>query len=96
MAGSYRHVTRIIRGEPTFIGPTLLDHMGDAVEALEELWFLVRYLSNDNDPVVAAALEQFYQPRSALAHDLNRRLRESMQNDYWRGRLEEVVNEKSL
>lgn len=42
MAGSYRHITDS-RGE--FIGTDLLDHLGDAYEALEECWEMIQCLT---------------------------------------------------
>ena len=43
MAGSYKHT---VNDDGTFRGVDLLDHLGDADEALEELYGMVRYLAD--------------------------------------------------
>ena len=93
MAGSYNHCTQKIQGESQFIGLTLLDPGGDCLEALEELWFIVRLLANDSDEVVARSLEQFNRPTSAIAVALKARLQLSLDNEYWEGQLDSVVEE---
>lgn len=53
MAGSYRHL------DPTNNGHwSLIENMGDAYEAVEELLFLVRCLGNDED--IRKGLKQFH------------------------------------
>jgi hypothetical protein len=42
MAGSYKH---IVNHNNEFIGVELLDHLGDAYEALEECYWMIKYLS---------------------------------------------------
>ncbi len=42
MAGSYSH---IVDGDNNFTGVDLLDHLGDAHEALEECHFMISFLS---------------------------------------------------
>ncbi len=42
MAGSYRHV---INEAGEFIGVGLIDNLGDAYEALEEMYDMIQYLS---------------------------------------------------
>jgi hypothetical protein len=43
MAGSYKHV---VNADGTFHGVSLLDHLGDAYEALEEMYGMVWYLAD--------------------------------------------------
>lgn len=43
MAGSYKHV---VNKDGTFRGTTLLDHLGDAHEALEEMYGMIWYLAD--------------------------------------------------
>ena len=45
MAGSYRHVTD---RENNFIGIELIDNLGDAYEALEQMYLMIKHLT-DND-----------------------------------------------
>jgi hypothetical protein len=42
MAGSYNH---IVNDDGTFRGYDLLDHMGDAWEALEDCYWMIQHLS---------------------------------------------------
>ena len=42
MAGSYRHITN---SDGSFRGVELLDHLGDALEALEECYEMINYLT---------------------------------------------------
>lgn len=91
MAGSYKHVTAKIDGARQFLGPCLLDHLGDATEALEELWFMAHYLAGDDPKRLDEALERFYRPGDdPLAAELKARLRKAVDNDYWQGNLSEV------
>lgn len=97
MAGSYRHVTTTLKAEPNvrqFIGPILLDHLGDATEALEELWFMVHYLAKDDLSTIDAAISEFNRPTSSLANELLRRLKMAKESGYWEGRLSEVSESK--
>ena len=60
MAGSYRHVTD---GEGRYIGTGLLDHMGDASEALEQCVAMIRYLAGgDKRKIYEAWLYGFVFP----------------------------------
>lgn len=43
MAGSYEH---IVNDDGSFRGHALLDHMGDAWEALEECYWMIQHLSD--------------------------------------------------
>lgn len=43
MAGSYNHC---VDDEGRFIGVRLLDHLGDAYEALEEMYGMIWYLAS--------------------------------------------------
>ena len=45
MAGSYGH---IVDEKGRFLGTQLIDHLGDAYEALEECYLMIRYLSGDD------------------------------------------------
>ena len=52
MAGSYRHVTD---DNGNFAGTKLLDHMGDAHEALEEMHAMIGWLSHGNRSLIEEA-----------------------------------------
>lgn len=55
MAGSYKH---IVDNNNNFKGVDLLDHMGDAHEALEECWHIIDILSEgDRGKINEAHLE---------------------------------------
>lgn len=59
MAGSYRHITD---SKNNFIGVDLLDHMGDAYEALEECWHIINILSEgDKNKICEAHLKYIQQ-----------------------------------
>jgi hypothetical protein len=49
MAGSYRHVTN---DDGSFRGTNLLDHMGDAYEALDECHRMIRWLARGNASLI--------------------------------------------
>jgi hypothetical protein len=53
MAGSYLHICD--EGTGDFIGVDMLDNMGDAYEALEECFYMIRYLAGNNPIHLAAA-----------------------------------------
>lgn len=42
MAGSYRH---LVTDEGTYRGMELIDNMGDAAEAIDELFFILQHVS---------------------------------------------------
>jgi len=44
VAGSYRHVTN---SDGSYRGIDLLDNLGDASEAIEEMWQMIAYLSKE-------------------------------------------------
>jgi len=55
MAVSYKH---IVDENNEFIGTELLDHLGDAYEALEECWHMIDILSgSDKDKIFEAHLK---------------------------------------
>jgi len=56
MAGSYKHV---VDEGGAFAGTTLLDHLGDAHEALEEMYGMIWFLANGDREAVERA-EQNY------------------------------------
>ena len=45
MAGSFSHVAVMRDGKLRFRGMSLLDHMGDAYEAIEEMFDMIEHLS---------------------------------------------------
>lgn len=53
MAGSYNHCVDSLTGE--FIGTELLDHLGDAYEALEEMYGMIWFLAKGNTDLVEEA-----------------------------------------
>jgi len=88
MAGSYKH---IVNSDGSFRGTHLLDHMGDAFEALQECYDMIQWLSerlvkasggvHSRSEVIASA--------SVLGHlvkvrrDLRRRELEQAIEEYW-------------
>jgi hypothetical protein len=55
MAGSYRHITN---GKNEFIGIDLIDNLGDAWEALEECYLMIKQLTgNDKQKIYKAWYE---------------------------------------
>lgn len=66
MAGSYSHCIDKefnVRENPC----ELLDHLGDASEAIEEMVFMIKYLANNDPKKIWEALEAF--KKHAYAHD---------------------------
>lgn len=57
MAGSWNHINT--EGNE-FYGVCLLDHLGDAYEALEECWFIIRYTLTEAQ--VQEILDGLYYP----------------------------------
>ena len=95
MAGSYNHVTQYKDGKAFFIGHCLIDGCsGDALEAMEELWFLVHYFAKDDNEAITKALKEFNYPSDPLASDLRQRQRDAIQADYWEGSLDAVFDDK--
>ncbi len=52
MAGSYRHC---VTAGGAFRGTELLDHLGDAYEALEEMYDMIQFLSGGNKETIYLA-----------------------------------------
>lgn len=59
MAGSYRHVTN---GDGSFRGMDLIDNLGDALEAIEEMHDMIAWLADQ----VAGRDRSLDTPRSAI------------------------------
>lgn len=59
MAGGYKHCTN---EKNEFIGIDLLDNMGDAHEALEQMFWMIQYLSGGDQKKIEEALSAFYNP----------------------------------
>ena len=60
MAGSYQH---IVDSNNAFQGTDLLDHLGDAHDALEECWHMIRWLTGgDRRKIHEAWLEGYARP----------------------------------
>ncbi len=77
MAGSYRH---LIHDDGTFAGVELLDHLGDAYEALEECYLMIQQLSGgDPERIARAWMEGYLAPRRT---DLDAVQRELMIRQY--------------
>ena len=68
MAGSYNHCTSEDGG---FIGEeftSMIENLGDAYEACEEMHYMIRYLA-DGDPVkIIQAKEAFYKGEEIMVH----------------------------
>lgn len=56
MAGSYNHC---INDNNQFIGVALLDHLGDAYEALEEMYGMIWWLARGNQDRVEEARKNY-------------------------------------
>lgn len=56
MAGSYKHV---VNDDGTFRGVDLLDHMGDAYEAVEEMYGMIWFLADGDDARVETARQNW-------------------------------------
>lgn len=56
MAGSYSHITN---DDGTFRGADLLDHLGDAYEALEECYGMIWYLADGDADRVEEARQNY-------------------------------------
>ena len=52
MAGSYDHC---LTDEKTYRGTDLLENMGDMTEAVEEMFFMIKFLTDDNESRIASA-----------------------------------------
>jgi hypothetical protein len=61
MAGSYNHV---VGDHGEFVGVDLLDHLGDAWGALEELYGMIWFLANGDAALVEKARQHY---RAGLA-----------------------------
>lgn len=57
MAGSYKH---IVDKDNNFRGVELLDHLGDAFEALEECHAMIKYLANNDKQKIFEAYKEGY------------------------------------
>jgi len=58
MAGSYKHI--MSDDGLTYRGVELLEHLGDADEALEECWEMLQYLSGGDKVKIHEAYVQGY------------------------------------
>lgn len=68
MAGSYKH---IVNDRNEFRGVELLDHLGDAYEALEECYDMIQYLTGgDRRRIHEAWLHGHIRTRCAFEPDL--------------------------
>lgn len=62
MAGSYHHVTDEngkLRSNEDFIN--YIENLGDAYEAIEEMYYMIQYLSNGDADSINDSLEWFYE-----------------------------------
>lgn len=57
MAGSFRHV---VDGDNQFRGTELLDDLGDAYEALEEMYLMINYLTGGDKKLIFEAWKKGY------------------------------------
>lgn len=74
MAGSYRHV---VYGDNSFYGIGTLDHMGDAEEAIEEMYFMINHLAGGD-------LSKIFEAHRAYVASHNPEYAKTMkQEDYW-------------
>ena len=61
MAGSYMHVTDEngkLKSNEDFIN--YIENLGDAYEAIEEMYYMIQYLSNGDADSINDSLEWFY------------------------------------
>lgn len=56
MAGSYSHITD---DQGRFIGVELLDHLGDAYEALEECYGMIQLLTSGDRAAIEDARQRY-------------------------------------
>jgi hypothetical protein len=56
VAGSYKH---IVNDQGRFIGVSLLDHLGDAYEALEECYGMIQWLAQGDRSRVEQARQSY-------------------------------------
>ena len=56
MAGSYRHITD---SDNEFRGIDLIDNLGDAYEALEECWEMIKILAGNDKRKIFEAQEEY-------------------------------------
>jgi hypothetical protein len=70
MAGSYRHITK---SDGSFNGINLLDNLGDAYEALEECYAMIKFLTGGNK-------EKIYK---AWLKGMKMNARENTYEDFW-------------
>ena len=69
MAGSYRHCVAVTKaGKRKFIGSELLDHLGDAYEALEEMFDMIEHLSGGDPTKIHEAHEAHCRKRYGGVH----------------------------
>ena len=66
MAGSYRHVT----DTGAFRGIGLLDHLGDAAEALEEMHAMIGWLAHGDRALIAQAISAVYSGRPPIQRNV--------------------------
>lgn len=62
MAGSYKHViddNGKLRSNEDFIN--YIENLGDAYEAIEEMYYIIQYLSGNDTDSINEALEWFYE-----------------------------------
>lgn len=57
MAGSYRHITK---PDGSFRGTELIDHLGDAYEALEECYLMIQHLTGGDKTKIFEAWREGY------------------------------------
>lgn len=57
MAGSYDHC---LTDENTYRGLDLLENMGDRAEAIEEMFFMIKFLTNNNESRILSAINEYY------------------------------------
>lgn len=62
MAGSYNHVTN--RADGSYAGMSGIENLGDAEEAIEEMWFMLDWLATINrasrDALLKRASDEYY------------------------------------
>jgi hypothetical protein len=98
MAGSFNHCTFIKKNDPDkknqFVGCILLDHMGDAYESLEEMWFMIHLLAGDDQEKIKKANDAFFRPESHLEVEIKDRIKDARANNFWEGTLDDVMDDK--
>lgn len=84
MAGSYKHVTtkngKLISNEKF---PEMIENLGDAYEAVEEMYHMIQFLSRGDKNKIEKARKQTYKKRKIRITDLDIATVEQLHDRLW-------------